>query len=66
MRGRAEIGAGVRARIPQVDTGTIQDEVRGIQAAGRERLGKSDGRLDAVTKSVRGASAQAADETRQW
>jgi conjugal transfer mating pair stabilization protein TraG len=66
VRGRAQIGAGVPVGVPKVDTVTIQDEVQRAQADGRQTISGSRSRLDAVTKGARGASAEAADDVKEW
>ena len=52
--------------MPQVDVGDIHDEVQGAQAAGRQQIRTSKGRLDAVTKGAQGASAESADDVKEW
>ena len=49
-----------------VDPGTIQDEVLRAQDAGRQQIRRSRGRLDATTKGAQGASAESADEVKEW
>lgn len=66
VRGRAQIGGGNQATVPQMDTSAIQDEVQQAQAGGRKTIGGSRSRLDAVTKSAKGASAEAADDVKEW
>lgn len=66
VRGRAQNGGGVSGNVPQVDPGAIHDEVLRAQDAGRERIRGSRGRLDAVTKGAQGASAESADEVKEW
>jgi len=66
VRSRASIGGTVPSRMPQVDADGIGDEVERVQAAGRQRIGESRGRLDDVTKKARGASADAADDVKEW
>ncbi|WP_430386393.1 conjugal transfer protein TraG N-terminal domain-containing protein [Blastomonas fulva] len=66
VRGRAQIGGGAPVEVPKVDTGTIQDEVQRAQAGGRQTIGGSRSRLDAVTKGAKGASAEAADDVKEW
>lgn len=66
VRGRAQIGADGPTSVPRVDAGSIQDEVQRAQAAGRKTISGSRSRLDAVTKDARGASADAADDVKEW
>ncbi|PKQ00292.1 MAG: conjugal transfer protein TraG [Alphaproteobacteria bacterium HGW-Alphaproteobacteria-13] len=66
VRGRAQIGRGGSGTMPQVDAGAIHDEVQRAQDAGRQRIRGSRGRLDAVTKGAQGASAESADEVKEW
>lgn len=66
VRGRAQIGGGVSADVPQVETVTIRDEVQRAQAGGRKTIGGSRSRLDAITKGAKGASAEAADDVKEW
>ena len=66
VRGRAQIGGAVSGNVPQVDPGTIHDEVLRAQDSGRQRIRGSRGRLDAVTKGAQGASAESADEVKEW
>ena len=66
VRGRAQIGGGSSETVPQVDPGTAHDEVLRAQDAGRQRIRGSRGRLDAVTKGAQGASAEAADDVKEW
>ena len=66
VRSRAQIGGGSSGNVPQVDPGTIHDEVLRAQDAGRQRIRGSRGRLDAVTKGAQGASAESADEVKEW
>jgi len=66
VRGRAQIGGGDQATVPQLDTSTIQGEVQRAQAAGRQVVSGSRSRLDAVTKAAKGASAEAADDVKEW
>jgi conjugal transfer mating pair stabilization protein TraG len=40
--------------------------VQWAKATGRQRISGSTGRLDAVTKGAQGASAEAADEVKEW
>jgi conjugal transfer mating pair stabilization protein TraG len=66
VRARAQIGADGQASVPQVDAGGIQDEVQRAQSAGRQRIGSSRSGLDAVTRGAKGASAEAADDVKEW
>ncbi|WP_144094508.1 conjugal transfer protein TraG N-terminal domain-containing protein [Croceicoccus sediminis] len=66
VRGRAQIGGGGSGTVPQVDQGTVHDEVQRAQDAGRQRIRGSRHRLDAVTKGAQGASAEAADDVKEW
>jgi conjugal transfer mating pair stabilization protein TraG len=66
VRARAQIGAGGQASVPQVDAGSRQDEVQRAQAAGRQQIGNASSRLDRVTKAANGASAEAADDVKEW
>ena len=66
VRGRAQIGGGVSGNVPQVDPGTVHDEVLRAQDAGRQRIRGSRGRLDAATKAAQGASSESADEVKEW
>jgi conjugal transfer mating pair stabilization protein TraG len=66
VRGRAQIGGGGSGTVPQVDPGAFHDEVQRAQDAGRQRIRGSRGRLDAVTKGAQGASAEAADDVKEW
>ena len=66
VRGRAQIGGGSSGNVPQVDPGTVHDEVLRAQDAGRQRIRGSRGRLDAATKGAQGASAEAADDVKEW
>lgn len=66
VRGRASIGGGAPPSVPQVTPGDIHDEVQRAQATGRQRIGGSRGRLDAVTKGAQGASSEAADDVKEW
>lgn len=66
VRGRAPIGGGGSGTVPQVEAGGIHDEVQHAQTAGRQRIRGSRERLDAVTKGAQGASAEAADDVKEW
>lgn len=45
---------------------TIHDEVAGQQGAGRQRIGGARTRLEGITGGAKGASAEAADEVKEW
>ncbi|MEI6641951.1 MAG: conjugal transfer protein TraG N-terminal domain-containing protein [Novosphingobium sp.] len=66
VRGRAQTGGAASGKVPQVDAGNIHDEVQGAQAAGRQHIRASKGRLEAVTREAQGASAEAADDVKNW
>ncbi|MFZ5667051.1 MAG: conjugal transfer protein TraG N-terminal domain-containing protein [Pseudomonadota bacterium] len=66
IRGRAQIGGGGSGTVPQVDPGNVHDEVLRAQDAGRQRIRGSRRRLDEVTKGAQGASAEAADDVKEW
>jgi len=66
VRGRAQTGGGGSGTVPQVGVGSIPDEVQRAQATGRQKISGSRGRLDAVTKGAQGASAEAADDVKEW
>ncbi|QCB54657.1 conjugal transfer protein TraG [Sphingopyxis sp. PAMC25046] len=66
VRGRAQIGGGGSGTVPQVDPATIHDEVLRAQDAGRQRIRGSRSRLDTVTRGAQGASAESADEVKEW
>jgi conjugal transfer mating pair stabilization protein TraG len=66
VRGRAQIGGGGSGTVPQTDAGNIHDEVQRTQAIGRRKISGSRGRLDAVTKRAQGASAESADDVKEW
>ncbi|WP_233999960.1 hypothetical protein [Porphyrobacter sp. TH134] len=66
VRGRAQIGGGDQVSVPQVDTEIVKDEVQRAQAAGRQTLEGSRSRLDRATKAAKGASAEAADDVKEW
>ncbi len=51
---------------PSPDGYTVHDEVLRAQDSGRQRIRGSRGRLDAVTKGAQGASAESADEVKEW
>ncbi|MFZ5665742.1 MAG: conjugal transfer protein TraG N-terminal domain-containing protein [Pseudomonadota bacterium] len=66
VRGRAQIDGSGYGAVPQVDPGNIHEEVERAQTTGRQRIHGSRGRLDAVTKGAQGASAEAADDVKEW
>jgi conjugal transfer mating pair stabilization protein TraG len=66
VRARAHIDGGVSVDVPEVDTVTIKDEVQRTQAGGRQTIGGSRSSLNAVTKGAKGASAEAADDVKEW
>ena len=66
VRGRAQTGGGGSGTMPQVNAGNIHDEVQSAQTAGRQKISGSRGRLDAVTNRAQGASAEAADDVKEW
>jgi conjugal transfer mating pair stabilization protein TraG len=66
VRARAQIGGGVSVDVPHVDTVTIKDEVQRTQAGGRQMIVGPRSRLDAITKGAKGASAEAADDVKEW
>lgn len=65
VRGRAQTGGGGSGTL-QVGVGNIHDEVQRAQTAGRQKISGTRGRLDAVTKGAQGASAEAADDVKEW
>lgn len=66
VRARAQTVGGGTGTVPQIDAGNIHDEVQRAQATGRQKISGSRGRLDAVTKGAQGASAEAADDVKEW
>lgn len=66
VRGRAQTGGGDSGSVPRVGGGDLREEVQRAQAAGRQKITGSRGRLDAITKGAQGASAQAADDVKEW
>ncbi len=66
VRGSAQTSAGGSGTVPQVDADDLHDEVQRAQAAGRQKITGSRGRLDASTKGAQGASAEAADDVKEW
>jgi conjugal transfer mating pair stabilization protein TraG len=66
VRSRASIAGSEPSAAPQMNSGGVRDEVERVQAAGRQRIGEARERLDAVTRDARGASAEAADDVKEW
>lgn len=66
VRGRASVGGSISPAVPQVNASGIRDEIERVQSAGRQRVDEQRDRLNAVTKDARGASAEAADEVKEW
>jgi len=66
VRGRAQTGGGDSGSVPRVGVGDVQEDVQRAQAAGRQKITDSRGRLDAITKGAQGASAEAADDVKEW
>jgi conjugal transfer mating pair stabilization protein TraG len=66
VRGRAQTGGGASGSVPQVGAGGLHEEVQRAQAAGRQRISGSKGQLDEVTKQAQGASAESADDVKEW
>ena len=66
VRNQAQTGGKGSGSVPRAGAGDLHDEVQRAQAAGRQRIGGSRARLDAVTNEARGASAEAADDVKEW
>lgn len=66
VRGRAQTGGGGSGSVPRVGGGDLREEVQRAQAAGRQKITGSRGRLDAITKGAQGANAEAADDVKEW
>jgi conjugal transfer mating pair stabilization protein TraG len=66
VRGRAQTGGGGSGSVPRVGSGDIHEEVQRAQASGRQKIADSRARLDAITKGAQGASAEAADDVKEW
>ncbi|QDC36201.1 conjugal transfer protein TraG N-terminal domain-containing protein [Sphingobium fuliginis] len=66
VRGRAQTGGGDSGSVPRVGGGDLREEVQRAQAAGRQKITGSKGRLDAITEGAQGASAEAADDVKEW
>jgi hypothetical protein len=60
------LGGEAGANVPQADPGTIHDEVLRAHDAGRQRIRGTRSRLDTVTRGAQGASAESADEVKEW
>jgi len=66
VRGRSQTSSGSPGSVPQPRAGEIQEEVQRAHATGRQRISGSRGRLDVSTKAAQGASAEAADDVKEW
>jgi conjugal transfer mating pair stabilization protein TraG len=68
IRGSALVGSGIpeSLRLRDPDVQSIQDEVHRNQASGRQRVGTVRSHLEAITKDAKGASAEAADDVKEW
>ncbi|BEV01241.1 conjugal transfer protein TraG N-terminal domain-containing protein [Novosphingobium olei] len=66
VRGRAQTGGGNSSSVPRVGAGDLREEVQRAQASGRQKIAGSRARLDAITKGAQGASAEAADDVKEW
>jgi len=66
VRGLAQTGGGNSGSVPRVGADGLQEEVQRAKAAGRQKITGSRGRLDAITKGAQGASAEAADDVKEW
>ncbi|MXO72092.1 conjugal transfer protein TraG N-terminal domain-containing protein [Alteraurantiacibacter buctensis] len=66
VRGRAQTGGGGSGSVPRVGAGDLHEEVQRARAAGRQKITGSRGRLDAITEGAQGASAEAADDVKEW
>ena len=66
VRGRAQTGGGGSGSVPRVGADDIHEEVQRAQASGRQKIAGSRARLDAITKGAQGASAEAADDVKEW
>mgnify|MGYP001071554603 FL=1 len=66
VRGRVQTGGGGSGSVPRVSAGDLQEEVRNAQVTGHQKITGSRGRLDAITKGAQGASAEAADDVKEW
>ncbi|ALH79776.1 conjugal transfer protein TraG N-terminal domain-containing protein [Sphingopyxis macrogoltabida] len=66
VRGRSQTGGGDSGSVPRMGVGDVREDVQRAQAAGRQKITDSRGRLDAITKGAQGASAEAADDVKEW
>ncbi|MFN7101018.1 MAG: conjugal transfer protein TraG N-terminal domain-containing protein [Pseudorhizobium sp.] len=66
VRRQAQTGGGDSGSVPRVGVGDVREDVQRAQAAGRQKITDSRGRLDAITKGAQGASAEAADDVKEW
>ena len=66
VRGQAQTGGGGSGSVPRVGADGLHEEVQRAQAAGRQKITGSRRRLDAITMGAQGASAEAADEVKEW
>jgi len=66
VRDRAQTGGGGSGSVPRVGGGDLREEVQRAQTAGHQKITGSRGRLDAITKGAQGASAEAADDVKEW
>jgi len=66
VRGRAQTGGGGSGSVPRVGGDDLREEVQRAQADGRQKITGSRGRLNAITKGAQGASAEAADDVKEW
>ena len=66
VRSRAQTGGGGSGSVPRVGAGDLHEEVQRAQVAGRQKITGSRGRLDAITEGAKGASADAADNVKEW
>ncbi len=66
VRGRAQTGGGGPGSVPRVGADGLHEEVQRAQAAGRQKITGSRVRLNAITKGAQGASAEAADDVKEW
>ncbi|MBU0774523.1 MAG: conjugal transfer protein TraG N-terminal domain-containing protein [Alphaproteobacteria bacterium] len=66
VRRQAQTGGGDSGSVPRVGGGDVREDVQRAQAAGRQKITDSWGRLDAITKGAQGASAEAADDVKEW
>lgn len=68
VRASAPLGAiAAPGALPQGPApSTLHDEVMGQQGAGRQRISGERSRLEGLTGGAKGASAEAADEVKEW